>query len=187
MTDLLQSMDRDDLVGILEKMYLIRLFEEKTAELVESRDIITPAHLYIGQEAVAAGICAALEDEDYVFSNHRGHGHYLAKGGDPQKLMSELLCREDGCSKGRGGSMHIVAPEVGVLGTSSIVGGCIPIGAGAALGIKLRNSNQVSTAFFGDGAADEGVFFESLNFAAIYDLPVLFVVENNHYASHLHI
>ncbi len=183
----LSRFNERNLVEILEKMHLIRLFEEKVANLVENGEVIAPVHLYIGQEAIAAGVCQTLEKEDYVFSNHRGHGHYLAKGGNALELMAEILCRESGCSKGRGGSMHIVAPDFGILGTSSIVGGSIPIGTGAALASKIRGSNRMSVTFLGDGAVDEGVFYESLNFATIYNLPVFFVIENNQYASHLHL
>ena len=147
----------------------------------------TPIHLCIGQEAVPVGVCAHLTREDYISSNHRGHGHYLAKGGDLKGLLAELFCRETGCSKGRGGSMHIVDTAVGHYGSSSIVGGGIPIATGMGLAIKMQGQNFVSVTFFGDGAADEGVFYESLNFAILKQLPVIFILENNHYSICSHV
>jgi acetoin:2,6-dichlorophenolindophenol oxidoreductase subunit alpha len=176
-------------VDLLKRMYAtmlkIRLFEERAAELVEAGEVKTPCHLYIGQEAVATGVCAALEPEDYVWGGHRSHGHYLAKGGDLRKLMAELYAKATGCSKGRGGSMHIVAPEVGILGTVPLVGGTIPLAVGAGLASKLRGDRRVSVSFFGDGATEEGHFHESMNLAALYRLPVIFVCENNFYSSHM--
>ena len=142
----------------------------------------TPVHLYIGQEAVAAGVCANLRKDDYISSNHRSHGHYLAKGGDLKALVAELFCRQSGCSKGRGGSMHLVDIDVGHLGSSSIVGGGIPIGTGHALAAKMKGQDRVSVVFFGDGAHDEGVLYESVNFAILKKLPVVFVLENNQYS-----
>lgn len=166
-------------------MQRIRTFEERAAELVEAKEINCPCHLYIGQEAVAAGVCAALKKDDYVFGNHRSHGHYLAKGGDMNAIMAELYCKATGCSKGRGGSMHLAAPDIGFLGTVPMVAATIPVAAGAALSAQLRGSSQVSVAFFGDGATEEGLFFESINFAAVKKLPVIFVCENNFMSSHL--
>jgi len=142
----------------------------------------TPVHLCIGQEAVAAGVCANLQGDDYISSNHRGHGHYLAKGGDLNALVAELFCRQSGCSKGRGGSMHLVAPEVGHLGSSAIVGGGIPIGTGLALASQYLGQDRVCAIFLGDGAADEGAFYESLNWAMLKLLPAIFVLENNQYS-----
>jgi len=136
---------------------------------------------------VAAGVCAALEPEDTVWGCHRSHGHYLAKGGDVNALMAEILGRSTGCSRGRGGSMHIYDDRVGVLGTVPLVGATIPLAAGAALSYQLRKLKRVAVAFFGDGATEEGVFHESMNLAAAHRLPVIFAVENNLYASHLHI
>jgi TPP-dependent pyruvate/acetoin dehydrogenase alpha subunit len=178
--------------GILRKMYVtmvkIRKFEERVAELVTSpKEIITPCHLYIGEEAGATGVCSALKRDDYVFSTHRSHGHYIAKGGDLKALMAELYCRKTGCSKGKGGSMHIASPDIGLPGSSAIVGGTIPIAAGAALAFSMQNKDAVSVAFFGDGAAHEGVFYESLNFASLKKLPVIFFCENNLYCTHLSI
>lgn len=166
-------------------MVRVRLFEERVAQLVEAREIRTPCHLYIGQEAIAAGVCAALEARDYVWGGHRSHGHYLAKGGDLRAMMAELFGKATGCSGGRGGSMHLVAPEVGILGTVPLVAATIPLAVGAGMAAKLRRDGRVSVAFFGDGATEEGHFHEALNFAALFRLPVIFVCENNFYASHL--
>jgi len=168
-------------------MLRIRIFEERTAELLEAGEIKCPTHLYIGQEAIAAGVCAALRKDDYVFGTHRSHGHYLAKGGDMKAMMAELFGKRTGCSQGRGGSMHLIAPEVGVLGTAPIVSGTIPLAVGAALASKLRGEDRVSVTFFGDGATDEGVFHESMNFAALKKLAVIFVCENNFFSTHLHL
>jgi len=147
----------------------------------------TPIHLCIGQEAIAVGVCAHLRQDDYISSTHRGHGHYLAKGGDLKALMAELHCREAGCSRGRGGSMHLVDTAIGHLGSSSIVGGGIPIATGLGLSIKMQGQDRVSVAFFGDGAADEGVLYESVNFAILKRLPVVFVLENNEYSVCSHV
>jgi pyruvate dehydrogenase E1 component alpha subunit len=170
-----------------ETMLRIRMVEEKIANLVTAKEIICPCHLSIGQEAVAAGVCAALEREDLVYSTHRNHAHYLAKGGSIKLMMAELYGRASGCSSGRGGSMHLVANELGFPGASAIVGGTIPHAVGSALAFSLQKNGQVAVAFFGDGATDEGVFYESLNFAALKQLPVVFVCENNFYSTHMHI
>jgi len=166
-------------------MVRVRRFEERVAQLVESGEVRTPCHLSIGQEAIAAGVCAALETRDYVWGGHRSHGHYLAKGGDLRAMMAELFGKATGCSGGRGGSMHLVAPEVGILGTVPLVAATIPLAVGAGMAAKLRRDGRVSVAFFGDGATEEGPFHEALNFAALYRLPVMFVCENNFYASHM--
>jgi pyruvate dehydrogenase E1 component alpha subunit len=166
-------------------MLRVRIFEEIVAELLESNEIKCPTHLYIGQEAVAVGVCAALERQDYVWGTHRSHGHYIAKGGDMAKMMAELFGKETGCSLGRGGSMHLFAPEVGILGTVPLVSATIPIAVGAALACSLRGESRVSVAFFGDGAVEEGTTHEALNFAALKRLPVVFVCENNFFSSHL--
>jgi pyruvate dehydrogenase E1 component alpha subunit len=166
-------------------MLRIRLFEERVAELLFANEIKCPTHLYIGEEAIATGVCANLEKEDFIFSNFRSHGHYIAKGGDLNQLMAELFGKETGCSRGRGGSMHLVAPEIGILGTSAIVGGGIPLAVGVSLSIKIKNKNHIVVSFFGDGATDEGVFYESINFASLKKLPILFVLENNFYSTHL--
>jgi TPP-dependent pyruvate/acetoin dehydrogenase alpha subunit len=166
-------------------MLKIRQFEEKVAELIEQKEIICPCHLYIGEEAIATGVCSALRKDDWVFSTHRSHGHYIAKNGDIKTLMAELYGKETGCSKGRGGSMHISAPDTGFAGSSAIVAGTIPIAVGTALSFHLQEKDAVSVAFFGDGAAGEGVFYESLNFASLKKLPVIFICENNLYSTHM--
>lgn len=176
-------------VELLRAMYVtmqrIRIFEEAVADLVESGEVKTPCHLYIGQEAVATGVCAALRRDDYIFGNHRSHGHYLAKGGEMRAMMAEIFGKHTGCSRGRGGSMHLIAPEVGLLGTVPLVSGTIPLAVGAALASRLGGADRISVAFFGDGALEEGTAHESLNLAAHRRLPVIFVCENNFYASHL--
>ena len=168
---------------LLYTMLKIRRFEETIIEVYPAQEMKTPVHLYIGEEAVAAGTCGNLKKDDYIFSNHRNHGHCIAKGMDIKFFMAELYGKETGCSKGKGGSMHPVATECGILGTSAIVGGGIPLAVGSALASKLRKDGRVSVAFFGDGAVDEGSFHESLNFASLKKLPVIFVCENNFYAT----
>ena len=173
-------------VEILTELYRIMLdirkVQLKIAEHYSEDEMRTPIHLCIGQEAIAAGVCANLDTHDYVLSNHRGHGHYLAKKGNLKTMIAELYNKETGCSAGRGGSMHLVDTSVGLLGSSSIVAGGIPLATGAALASILRNDGHVAVAFFGDGAAEEGVLYESINFAVIKKLPVIFVCENNLYA-----
>jgi len=179
--------------AVMEHMYVtmlrIRLFEEQVAGLLEQPEpeIRCPCHLCIGEEAVAAGVCASLRPDDYVFSTHRSHGHYIAKGGDLRSLMAEILGRVDGCSRGRGGSMHLADPSIGLPGSSAIVAGTVPVAVGAALAAWIRGTDTVSVAFFGDGATNEGVWYESLNFASLRKLPVLFVCENNLYSTHMHV
>ncbi len=175
----------DLLCAMFRTMVRIRRFEERVGDLVEAGEIGTPCHLYIGQEAIATGVCAALTATDYVWGGHRSHGHYLAKGGDMRAMMAEIYGKATGCSGGRGGSMHLVAPDVGILGTVPLVAATIPLAVGAALAAKLRRDGGVSVAFFGDGATEEGHFHESVNLAALRRLPVVFVCENNLYASHL--
>jgi pyruvate dehydrogenase E1 component alpha subunit len=169
-------------LGLLRTMLLIRAFEEKADELFAQGRVHGTMHLSIGQEAVAAGVCGALRPEDYILSTHRGHGHCLAKGADVRLMMAEFLGKETGYCRGRGGSMHIADVSSGNLGANGIVAGGLPIATGVGLSIQLRRSAQVCVAFFGDGAANEGAFHESLNLAAIWRLPVLFVCENNQYA-----
>lgn len=183
----MKGLSKDKLIELYRIMLRIRLVELKVEELYPQDEMKTPVHLCIGQEAVAAGVCANLNKDDYVFSNHRGHGHYIAKGGDLKSMIAELYCKETGCSKGRGGSMHMIDTSVGFMGCSSIVGGSIPIATGAALSSVLRRNNNVSVVFFGDAASEEGVLFESMNFAALKNLPVIYVCENNFYSvcSHL--
>jgi acetoin:2,6-dichlorophenolindophenol oxidoreductase subunit alpha len=168
-------------------MVLIRQCEERIADLCDLGEVRCPCHLCIGQEAIAVGVCSALSETDYVWGGHRSHGHYLAKGGDLKALVAEILGRSTGCAGGRGGSMHLIAREVGILGTVPLVAATIPLAVGAALAAKLRRDARVSVAFFGDGATEEGHFHESLNLAGLHRLPVIFVCENNFYASHLHL
>ncbi len=164
-------------------MQLIRRFEERVNELYMQGRIPSTLHLYIGQEAVAAGVCANLRPSDYSLSTHRPHGHTLAKGVAPRALMAELFGKETGCCRARGGSMHVGDMSVGAVPAIAIVGGNIPIAAGFALAAKLQGTDGVAVAFFGDGAANEGAFHEGLNVAAIWELPVVFVCENNLYAA----
>ena len=164
------------------EMLRIRMIEEKIAELYPEQEMRCPVHLCIGQEAVAAGVCAHLARVDYVLSGHRSHGHYLAKGGDLKAMMAELYGRLTGCSGGKGGSMHLVDLSVGFLGATPIVGSTIPIAVGTALGSMMRGEPRVTVIFFGEGATEEGVFHESINFAALKQLPVVFVCENNLYS-----
>jgi len=164
-------------------MLKIRRFEEKIIELYPQQQMQTPVHLYLGQEAIATGLCLNLKKEDYIFSNHRNHGHCIAKGMDLKIIMAELYGKRTGCSKGKGGSMHLVDPKNGILGTSSIVGGGMPLAVGVALASKMKRVKRVSVVFFGDGAVDTGTFHECLNFASLKKLPVIFVCENNFYAT----
>jgi len=175
----------NELVSLYATMLRIRMLEEKVVEMLFSDEIKCPVHLYIGEEAIATGVCASLQKEDYAFGTYRSHGFYLAKGGNMDSLMSELLCKETGCSRGKGGSMHVVAPEIGILGTTAIVGGIIPLAVGTAMATKMRKEDRVVVCFFGDGATDEGVFYESINFASLNKLPIIFICENNHYSTHL--
>jgi pyruvate dehydrogenase E1 component alpha subunit len=166
----------------------IRLVEEKIIELYPSDLIQSPVHLSIGQEAVAVGICANLNPEDWVFINYRGHAFYLAKGGPLPQFFAELMGRIDGLSKGKAGSMHLAAPKQGVIGASAVVASTISHAVGAALASKIKGEkNRVFVANFGDGAMEQGVFFESLNFAALHNLPVLFLCEDNGLAVHTHL
>jgi pyruvate dehydrogenase E1 component alpha subunit len=167
-------------------MLRIRRAEEAVAQLIESGEARCPCHLYIGQEAIAAGVCAALEPADSIWGGHRSHGHYLAKGGSLDAMFAEILGKSTGCSAGRGGSMHLLAPEQGILGTVPIVAGTVPLACGAALAYKMRHEPRVAVAFFGDGTLEEGHVHESMNLAALYRLPVIFICENNLYSSHMH-
>src|SRR4051812_7326524 len=174
---------RLDLPGLYRQMQMIRICEERLAKSHQRGLIHGACHTYVGQEAIAVGVCAHLDQDDVVFSTHRGHGHALAKGLDPGQLFAELYGRETGCSRGRGGSMHLFAPEIGLMGTSGIVGPCILQAAGAGYSFKLLKSERVAVAFFGDGAVNNGAFHEGLNMASIWKLPVLFVCENNQFAT----
>ena len=160
----------------------MRIIEERIADLYPEQEMRCPVHLSIGQEAVAVGVCAHLTPSDYVLSGHRSHGHYLAKGGDLKAMIAELYGKATGCAQGKGGSMHLVDLAVGFLGATPIVGSTIPIAVGAALGSKMRGEDRVTVVFFGEATTEEGVFHESLNFAALKKLPVVFVCENNLYS-----
>lgn len=175
---------KDTLKRLFTTMLTIRTVEERVAALYPEQEIKCPVHLCTGQEAIAAGVCIHLKKEDTIFSTHRSHGHCIAKGMELKPLVAELYGRTTGCAGGRGGSMHLVDPENGIPGTTAIVGGCIPLAVGAALSSVLQGKRGlVSVAFFGDGAVDEGAFYESMNFASLKGLPVVFVCENNNYAT----
>lgn len=162
-------------------MYRIREFEDQVFELYKVGLMPGLAHLYIGEEAVATGACAALEEKDFIASTHRGHGHLIARGADTKRMMAEILGKKDGYCKGKAGSMHIVTLEKGILGANGVVGGGIPIATGAAYMAKLKDTKQVTVCFLGDSASNEGSFHESLNMASAWDLPIVYVVENNFY------
>jgi pyruvate dehydrogenase E1 component alpha subunit len=173
---------RERLLWMYERMTLIRTFEERLKWLVETGVPAGPVHYYIGQEAVAVGVCAALDPADWIASTHRGHGHCIAKGVDVNRMMAELYGKATGTNRGKGGSMHITDVRVGMLGVNPIVGMGTPHAVGAALSAKVRRTGQVAAAFFGEGAASMGVVHEAMNLAAIFRLPVVFVCENNGYA-----
>jgi pyruvate dehydrogenase E1 component alpha subunit len=169
---------------MFEQMFKIRAFEEQVNELYTSAKMPGLAHLYIGEEAVAVGVCEALHKDDYITSTHRGHGHCLAKGATVDKMFCELLGKEAGYCRGKGGSMHIADPTVGNLGANGIVGGSMAIAAGAALSARIRGTDQVAVCFFGDGALNQGLLLESMNMASIWKLPVIYVCENNLYGEY---
>lgn len=172
---------KEILFEMYEKMLKIRLFEDNAIKLFNQGLVRGPMHVYTGEEAVAVGACANLNNEDLITSTHRGHGHCIAKGGRVDKMAAELLAKGTGYCKGKGGSMHIADPDIGILGANGIVAGGMGIAAGSALSSKMRGTDQVTICFFGDGATNEGAFHEALNMAAIWDLPVVFVCENNLY------
>ncbi len=176
------AVDETLLLEMFRKAYTIRRFELKCVELYREGFIRGYFHPYLGEEATAVGSIAAIEGDDYIVSTHRGHGHCICKGGDLKLMMAEIMGRETGYCKGRGGSMHIANLDDNNLGANGIVGGGIPIATGAALATKIKGGRQIVLSFFSDGAANNGVFGESLNLAAILDLPVIFILENNHYA-----
>lgn len=167
---------------LYRQMLTIRAFEQKILDAHQKRLVHGAAHTYIGMEAVAVGICAALTDDDYVTSTHRGHGHCIARGLDVNRMLAEIFGRATGYCKGKGGSMHLADVSRGMLGADGIVGGGIPIAVGAALGYRVRNLSRIIVSFFGEGASNEGSFHEALNLAAVQKLPVIFVCENNHWA-----
>jgi pyruvate dehydrogenase E1 component alpha subunit len=176
------GIDTDLARRLLQEMSLIRRFEEKAAEMYAHGKIGGFLHLYIGQEAVAVGAISTLRPDDYVIASYREHGHCLAKGSDPRRVMAELFGRRDGLSKGKGGSMHLFDKSTNFLGGHGIVGAHLPLGTGAAFAIKYQGGDQVVQCFFGDGAVPEGEFHESMNLAALWKLPIIFVCENNRYA-----
>ncbi len=170
------------MIEMYRTMLRIRRFEEKVVDLYARQMVMGVVHLYIGEEAVAAGVCAHLRKDDYITSTHRGHGHCIAKGGELRFMMAELFGKTTGYCQGKGGSMHIANAEIGILGANGIVGAGMPIAGGAGLSIKMRGTDQVVACFFGDGACNQGAFHESLNLAALWKLPVVYVCENNQYA-----
>ena len=176
------ELSKEKLVDLYRQMLTIRAFEEKLLEANERHLITGTAHTYIGEEAVAVGVCAALDEGDYLTSTHRGHGHAIARGMDVNRMLAEILGRATGYCKGKGGSMHITDMSLGMLGADGIVGGGIPMAVGAALACRNRGRSQVAVSFFGDGASNQGSFHEGLNFAAVQNLPVILVCENNHWA-----
>jgi acetoin:2,6-dichlorophenolindophenol oxidoreductase subunit alpha len=176
------DLGKDSLKLMLRQMMEIRYFEEKVFDLYGQNLVPGTIHLYAGEEAVAVGVCSALRKDDFITSTHRGHGHCLAKGADPKRTMAEILGKKTGYCKGKGGSMHIADFNVGMLGATAVVGAGLPIAVGAALSAKLRETDQVTACFFGEGASNQGTFHESLNLASAWSLPVVFVCENNLYA-----
>ena len=180
------AIEKDKLLQMYTNMLTIRRFEEEVAKLFAAGKIPGFVHLYIGEEAIATGVCAHLRDDDFITSTHRGHGHLISKGGDLKLMMAELFGKKTGYCKGKGGSMHIADVDLGILGANGIVGGGPPIAAGAALSAQYRGTDQVVACFFGDGAANQGTFHEGLNMASIWKLPVIFVCENNHYGISFH-
>ena len=173
---------REFLTKLYRTLYTIRIFETRCIELYRQGLIRGYFHPYLGEEAIATGVCAALRKDDYIVSTHRGHGHCIARGGAIDRMLAELFGKETGYCAGRGGSMHIADVTTGNIGANGIVGAGIPLGVGAALGTLIRGEDRVTVVFFSDGAANNGVFCESLNLATIWDLPLLLVLENNHYA-----
>ncbi len=176
-----KNYSKEQLMSFYETMIRIRRFEEETFEFYKKGLMAGLAHLYLGEEAIATGVCAALNEEDYIGSTHRGHGHLVARGADTDRMMAEILGKKTGYSNGKGGSMHIMAMDKGILGANGIVGGEIPIATGAAYSAKYRGTNQVAVSFMGDSATNEGTFHESINMAAAWDLPCIYVIENNLY------
>ena len=175
------ELTKEKLLGFYETMMTIRAFESKAVELFADNQLPGFVHLYLGEEAVATGVCASLTNKDYITSTHRGHGHLIAKGGKVDLMMAELFGKATGYCKGKGGSMHIADVELGILGANGIVGAGQPISAGAAFACKYRKTDSVVVCFFGDGASNRGTFHEALNMATIWNLPLVFICENNLY------
>jgi len=178
------AVGKDKLWFMYRKMNEIRYFEEHVWDVYTRGLMPGLAHLYIGEEGVAVGTCAALRDDDYITSTHRGHGHCLAKGGKLDRMMAEIMGKESGYCRGKGGSMHIADMSVGILGANGIVGGGFGIATGAAFSAKMRKTDQVAVCFFGDGAANQGIMMETINMAVIWNLPVIYLCENNQYGEH---
>ncbi len=176
------DLNKEQLLDMYKKMSTIRAFESKAVELFAAGQIPGFVHLYLGEEAVACGVCANLTDKDFIASTHRGHGHLIAKGGNINMMMAELFGRSTGYCRGKGGSMHIADVDLGILGANGIVGAGMPIATGAAFACKYKETDAVAVAFFGDGASDRATFHESLNMASIWKLPIVFVCENNGWA-----
>ena len=179
---MLPDISRDKQLGILRTMLMMRRAEEHVIRFNEDYEGLIRGHfhVYIGQEATGAAACAALTLKDYVFSTHRNHGHVIAKGGDPKKVLAEVIGRETGYCRGRAGTFHVAAPDLGIIHTSAIVGGCLALAAGAAFASQMQQSKVASLVFFGDGAMEEGVFYEALNLAKLWQLPLIFLMENNY-------
>ncbi len=177
-----RRLSKEQFLRFYREMIRIREFENEAIELAKMNLTRAAIHTYNGEEAIAAGVCAHLTEEDFITSTHRGHGHCIAKGADLKRMFAELMARSTGYCKGKGGSMHIADMEIGMLGANGIVGGGIPIAVGAAFGTKYKGGKNVTVCFFGDGAANEGTFHESVNFASVMKLPIIFVCENNQWA-----
>ncbi len=180
------AIDHEQWLHMYEQMLMIRVFEEQVNQLYLGAKMPGLAHLYIGQEAVAVGVCAALNRDDYITSTHRGHGHCLAKGASVDRMFAELLGKAAGYCRGKGGSMHIADQDTGNLGANAIVGGSAGIATGAAFSAKMRGSGQVAICFFGDGALGQGLLYETMNMAALWKLPVIYVCEHNQYNEYTH-
>ncbi len=179
---MLPDLSREKQLGILRKMLMIRRAEEHVIRFNEEHEGLIRGHfhVYIGQEATGVSVCEALTPKDYVFSTHRNHGHVIAKGGDAGKVLAEIIGRETGYCRGRAGTFHVAAPELGIIHTSAIVGGCLALAAGAAFASQVQQSGAATVVFFGDGAMEEGVFYEALNIAKLWQLPLIFLMENNY-------
>ncbi len=178
---MISTQEREIYKNAYQDMLRIRLFETRVFNLFLKNHIRGPVHLYLGEEAIAVGVCSALRSDDYITSTHRGHGHCIAKGGDVKRMMAELLGRSTGYCKGKGGSMHITDMSLGILGANGIVGAGAPIAVGAAYALQLKKSDQIIACFFGDAASNQGAVHEAMNMAAIWKLPILFICENNLY------
>ncbi|MBW2062565.1 MAG: thiamine pyrophosphate-dependent dehydrogenase E1 component subunit alpha [Deltaproteobacteria bacterium] len=180
------NLTEKQMIGLYTTMKRIRMFEERVAELFAGGRIPGFVHLYVGEEAVAAGVCLVLKPTDYIASTHRGHGHLIAKGGDLKLMIAELFGKKTGYCKGKGGSMHIADIELGILGANGIVGGGLPIATGAALAAQYQGKDAVAVCFFGDGASNQGTTHEAMNLASCWKLPIVFVVENNKFGEFTH-